>query len=215
MATSVTAFTHRRTHDGSRVLDVAHTYDLLLQARNPGEAAPVAALVTALTARGAQVNAEGRGLWKLNDGEVSIDPLLEEGLIKGLDVKVPLLDRTALIETVVKELVDIAQLAEGRLTDPQRGDTASMSGLSLLLEEYLRMARYAGEYGAVSGALGLSSYAAQPDDDSPSSLRWLLVVLVFSAALWAGWRTINTIRDANRPDDAPAAMDGAPKVPRK
>ena len=211
----MTAFTHPRTHDGGTLLDVAHTYDLLLQGLKPGEAAPVAALVAALTARGAVVNAEGRGSWKLNDGEVSIDALLEEGQVKGLDVKVPLLDRTALIETAVKELVDIAQAAEGRLTDPQRGDVASMNTLSLLLEEYLRMARYAGEYGAVSGALGLSTYAARPDDDSPSPVRWLLVACVFFAALWAGFRTINTIRDANRPDEPPAAMDGAPKVPRK
>jgi hypothetical protein len=196
------------------VLDVAHTYDLLLQAKNPGEAAPVAALVAALMSRGAQVNSTGSGTWKLSDGEVTIDPLVEEGMVKGLDVRVPLLDKTGLIETVLKALVDIAAEAQGRVTDPQRGDAATVLGLSSLLEEYLRMARYAGEYGAVSGALGLTTWATPPEEDS-SALRWVLLVGVFVVALWAGWRTINAVRDANRPQETPAPMNGAPKVPRK
>ena len=107
--------------------DVAHTYDLLLQARAPGEVAPVAALVTALTAKGAVLTPEGRGTWKLNDGEVTVEPLLEEGVVKGLDVRVPLLDRTALVEDVVKLLIEVAQVAEGRITDPQRGDANVMA----------------------------------------------------------------------------------------
>ncbi len=193
---------------------MAHTYDLLLQAGTPGEAAPVAALVTALTARGAVLSPEGRGLWKLSDGEVTIEPLLEEGLVKGLDVRVPLLDKTGLVEDVVKSLVDVAQLVQGRLTDPQRGDAATLTTLSSLLEEYLRMARYAGEYGAVSGALGLSTWASPPEEDS-STLRWVLLLVVFVIAGWAGWRTINAIRDANRAEEPPAALNGPPKVPRK
>lgn len=196
------------------MLDVAHTYDLLLQAKNPGEAAPVAALVAALMSRGAQVNSAGSGTWKLTEGEVTVDPLVEEGVVKGLDVRVPLLDKTGLIESVLKALVDVAEEARGRVTDPQRGDAATMLGLSALLEEYLRMARYAGEYGAVSGALGLSTWAAPPEEDS-SALRWVLLGFVFAVALWAGWRTINAVRDANRPEETPAPMNGTPKVPGK
>ena len=191
---------------------MAHTYDLLLQASAPGEAVPVAALVSALSARGATLSPEGRGTWKLNDGEVTIEALFEDGQVKGLDVRVPLLDRTALVEDVVKQLVEVASLAEGRLTDPQRGEAAVMSSLSMLLDEYLRMARYAGEYGGVGGALGLSTWATPPEDDS-SAFRWVLLIVVFLVAGWAGWRTINTIHNAHRPVEPPAPMDGTPKIP--
>lgn len=194
---------------------MAHSYDLLLQARAPGEVAPVAALVTALTARGAQLSPEGRGLWKLPDGEVTIEPLLEEGTVKGIDVRVPMLDRTALMEEVVKALVEVAALCEGRITDPQLGQAVTLTTMSHLLEEYLRMARYAGEYGGVSAALGLSTWAAPPEEDS-TALRWVMIVAVFVFAAWAGWGAINAIRDASStPEEAPPAMNGSPKVPRK
>ena len=81
---------------------MAHTYDLLLQASAPGEAAPVAALVGALGARGATLSPEGRGTWKLNDGEVTIEPLFEEGQVKGLDVRVPIEHAQRLREALLK-----------------------------------------------------------------------------------------------------------------
>jgi hypothetical protein len=193
---------------------VANTYDLLLQAKNPGEPAPVAALVAALNARGATVNPEGRGTWKLTGGEVTVEPLFEEGIIKGVDLRVPLADSTTLLENTVKELVDLVALVDARLTDPQRGDSVTLTSLSSVVDEYLRMARYAGEYGGVSAALGLTSYAAPPESNS-STLRLLMIAGVFLVALWAGWRTIQAIREAANPPEPPPAVDGAPKVPRK
>jgi hypothetical protein len=215
MRASLTAFVHRRTPKRRYTLDVAHTYDLLLQARTPGEAAPVAALVTALTAKGAVLTPEGRGTWKLSEGEVTVDPLLEEGVVKGLDVRVPLLDRTALVEDVVKALLEVAQAAEGRVTDPQRGDALSPGGGSALVEEYLKMARYAGEYGAVSGALGLSTWAQPPEEDS--GIRWLMMIGVFAAALWLAWTGINAWREAHRPREEEVPADVTPQrgPPRK
>lgn len=193
---------------------MAHTYDLLLQAKTPGEPAPLAALVTALNARGATVNPEGRGLWKLPGGEVTVEPLFEEGAVKGVDLRVPLADTTTLLENAVKELVEIVAEAGVRLTDPQRGDSVTLTSLSSVVDEYLRMARYAGEYGGVGAALGLTSYAAPPESDS-TTLRWLMIGGVFLFALWAGWRTIQAIREAATTHETPAAVDGAPKVPRK
>jgi hypothetical protein len=192
---------------------VAHTYDLLLQARTLGEAAPVASLVTALLARGAKLDSAGRGVWKLSD-EVVIEPLLEEGQVRGLDVRVPLLDKTLLIEEVVKNLTEVAEGCEARVTDPQRGDAVTIGTLGLVLEEYLRMARYAGEYGGVSGALGLSSYGTPPEEDS-TALRWVLIVGVFLIAVWASWNAIDAMREANRPEEPPAPMNGPPKIPGK
>ena len=102
---------------------MAHSYDLLLQAPQPGQAAPLTALVEALLARGAVLDASGTGTWRLPDGEVSVSALREEGEVRGLDVRVPFTDKTALLESVVKELVDVAEAVPARLTDPQRGDS--------------------------------------------------------------------------------------------
>lgn len=194
---------------------MAHTYDLLLQAPQPGDPAPVAELVTALNARGAVLTPDGRGSWKLPGGEVTVEVLLEEGAVKGLDLRVPLLDRTELLEATVKELVDVTEAVKARLTDPQRGDSVTLTSLGAVVDEYLRMARYAGEYGGVGGALGLTSYVAAPEEES-TTLRWLLIVAVFALALWAGWRTLSTIYQSSLPpDEPPGAVDAAPKVPRK
>lgn len=193
---------------------MAHTYDLLLQAKNPGEPAPLVALVTALNARGATVSPEGRGTWKLPGGEIAVEPLFEEGAVKGVDLRVPLADTTTLLENAVKELVDLVAQVDARLTDPQRGDSVTLTSLSSVVDAYLRMARYAGEYGGVGAALGLTSYVAPPESDS-TTLRWLMIGGVFLLALWAGWRTIQAIREAAATHETPAAVDGTPKVPRK
>ena len=174
----------------------------------------MAALVNALNARGATLSPEGRGSWKLPGGELTVDLLFEEGAVKGLDLRVPLTDQTTLLENVVKELVEVVAQVDARLTDPQRGDSVTLTSLSSVVDEYLRMARYAGEYGGVGAALGLTSYAAPTESDSPA-LRWLMIGGVFLFALWAGWRTITAIREAAAPHEAPAAVDGAPKVRRK
>ena len=190
---------------------MAHSYDLLLQAKTPGEPAPVAALVTALLARGATVDEHGKGKWKLPDGEVVIEPLSEEGKVKGLDVRVPMLDKTDLIEELVKQLVEVATAAEARVTDPQRGSDASIGSMASISEEYLRMARYAGEYGGVSEALGLSTWAAPPEESSAG--RWVLIAAVFAVAAWLAFKTLTNLRESAGPDETPAAMDGSTKIP--
>lgn len=192
---------------------MAHSYDLVLQAKTPGEPAPVAALVTALLARGAKVDEQGRGTWKLPDGEVTLEPLSEEGKVKGLDVRVPMLDKTGLLEEVVRVLAEVAAACDGRLTDPQRGAEAGAGSMALITEEYLRMARYAGEYGGEGGALGLSTWAQPPEESSAG--KWLLLIAVFAVALWVSFKTITNLRESSGTDEAPAAVDGPPKIPGK
>lgn len=193
---------------------MAHTYDLLLQAKEPGGAPPIAAFVDALHAKGATLGPEGNGAWKLTAGEVSISVLFEEGAARGLDVRVPMKDTTTLVETVAKELLEVAELTQGRVTDPQRGAEVSLTNLAAMVDEYLRVARYAGEYSGDSGAIGLTSYARPVDDDS-ASLRWLLALGVFLAAVWISWRAINAVQEATLAGQPPAAVDGATKIPGK
>lgn len=192
---------------------MAHSYDLVLQARTPGEPAPVAPLVTALLARGAKVDEAGRGTWKLPDGEVVIEPLSEDGKVKGIDVRVPMHDKTNLLEEVVKQLAEVAVACEARLTDPQRGSEAGVGSLPSISEEYLRMARYAGEYGGESAALGLSTWAQPPEESGIG--KWALIFAVFAVAMWIGWKALTNIRESSGPDETPAAMDASTKIPRQ
>lgn len=176
-----------------------HSYDLVLQGLTPADAVLLEPLVAALNARKIVVSPEGRGLWKFGGDEVRFSALMEGGVLKGLDVRVPFHDKTEMLETVVKELLEVATATNLRVMDPQRNDAVTLTSLSAVVDEYLRMARYAGEYGGVSAALGLSPMAA-PEQDS-SSFRWLLLLMVFSVALYLSWRTVamlQTARDMER-----------------
>ncbi len=178
------------------------SYDFVLQAVTPGDAPPVDAFVVALSGRGAELDAQGRGVLKVPQGQVDVAPLLENGALAGLDVRVPFHEKTELLEAVLKVLVDVAEVSQARLLDPQRGESASLGNFSSIVDEYLRMARYAGEYGGVSEALGLSTMAIAPEEDSASSVRWLLLLAAFVIALYAGWRTVVTLR-SGPPAEAP------------
>lgn len=181
-----------KTHVDSR--PVLRSYDFVLQARVQGEPAPLDSLVVALSARGAQLDARGEGVLKVSSGEAAVRPVLENGVTIGLDVRVPFHEKTEQLENVFRVLVDVAEVSEAKLLDPQRGEVASHAGFGATTEEYLRLARYAGEYGGVSEALGLTSIAAMPEEN-PTSIRWLMVLAVFVVAVYAGWRTVSTIRD--------------------
>lgn len=177
----------------------------MFQAKNVGEPIDLAALRTALAARGAVLDDTGRGTWKPLRGEVTFSPVMENGQHIGLDVRVPFQDTTDLIDLVAKAMLEIAETLQLRVMDPLRSDSVSLAGLSALQDEYLRNARYAGEYGGVSEALGLSSYAQVQDDSS--SYRWLAALAVFALALYGGWKTVVLMkaRAAQAEEDAHAA----------
>ncbi len=178
------------------------SYDFVLQAATQGDPAPLDGLVVALSGRGAELTAQGQGVLKVAGGEATVQPVLENGVTLGLDVRVPFHEKTELLEAVLKVLVDVAEVSQARLLDPQRGETASLGNFASITDEYLRMARYAGEYGGVSEALGLSTVAAAPDEDTGASVKWLLLLAAFLVALYAGWRTVVTFREAREQAEA-------------
>lgn len=177
------------------------SYDFVLQSRTPGDPAPLDQLVVALSGRGAQLDAKGQGTLKVDGGEATLQPVNENGVTIGIDVRVPFHERTELLDGVFKILVDVAEVSEARLLDPQRNETASHASFSAVTEEYLRMARYAGEYGGVSEALGLSTMAMRPEEES-NSARYLMAIAVFLVALYAGWRTVVSFREARERREA-------------
>ena len=178
------------------------SYDFVLQAATQGDPAPLDGLVVALSGRGAELTAQGQGVLKVAGGEAAVQPVLENGVTLGLDVRVPFHEKTELLEAVLKVLVDVAEVSQARLLDPQRGETASLGNFSSITDEYLRMARYAGEYGGVSEAIGLSTMATAPDEDTGASVKWLLLLAAFLVALYAGWRTVVTFREAREQAEA-------------
>ncbi len=159
----------------------------------------VEALVVALSARGAELSAEGQGTLRLEAGQVEVAPSRDEGTLVGLEVRVPFRDSSELVEAVVKLLADVAQVSEAQLLDPQRGQPASLTNFSAVTDEYLRMARYAGEYGGVSEALGLSTLVQAPDAESGQA-KVLLAIAVFLLALYGGWRAMTSLTAPAAPE---------------
>jgi hypothetical protein len=193
-----------------------HSYDLVFQSKTVGEAIALPPLVEALTSRGATLSAEGQGVWKPTRGEITFSLVKENGQLIGFDVRVPFHDSSELIELVAKAMLEISEAQNLRVMDPQRTDTVSLAGLGGLVDEYLRLARYAGEYGGVSEALGLSTYA-RPVDEESSSFKYLAALAVFVIALYAGWKTVTSVRQQRAQEEAPAdgPIKAAPAQPVK
>jgi hypothetical protein len=189
-----------------------HSYDLVFQSKQVGEAVPLEALIKSLTELGAVLAPDGRGTWKRNLGELTLGPIVEGPKVLGLDVRVPFRDKTELVEDVLKTMVDVAEANQVRVMDPQRGDEATITGMGSVLDEYLRMARYAGEYGAVSEALGLSTYAMPTEQPDSSPFRWMMILAVFALALYVGWRAMS-LRQDRPPEEPPRPLNLPAKVP--
>ena len=185
-----------------------HSYDLVFQSKQVGEAVVLQGVIAALTARGAAVSAEGRGVWKLDKGEVNVSPMTDGPKVLGLDVRVPFREKTELLEQVLQAMVDVAEATGLRVMDPQRGDEATLTTASSVSDEYLRMARYAGEYGAVSEALGLSSYVRPTTEPDSSPFRWIMIFAVFAVAIYVGYRAMTL----HRTDEPPRPVNGPPKI---
>ena len=128
---------------------------------------------------------------------------VEEG-----DVRVPFREKTELLEQVLQAMVDVAEATGLRVMDPQRGEEATLTTASSVSDEYLRMARYAGEYGAVSEALGLSSYVRPTTEPDSSPFRWIMIFAVFAVAIYVGYRAMTL----HRTDEPPRPVNGPPKI---
>lgn len=179
---------------------VQRTYDFVLQPAETGQPLDPHAVIEGLRARGASLGEDGSGTWKVGRAEVTLALLKENGQPHGYDVRLPFLDDTGPLEEVLTQLVELAETLALRIGDPQRGELASLAALSSIIDEYLRMAKYAGEYGGVSEALGLSSYASEPDD-AGGTFRWLAILVVLAVALYAGFRFFTVTNAAPDEDD--------------
>lgn len=136
-------------------------YDLLLQPKETGAPYDAAPIETLLTARGVPAaGPDGTRVWRLKHGDVEVRPLKENGVVVATELKVALSDKTELIRELVVEGVALAGEAGVRMVDPALSKTVSLSDEALIADQYLRTARYAGEYMGVSTAV-IASYGTE------------------------------------------------------
>jgi hypothetical protein len=158
-------------------------YDLLLQPKEIGAPYDPAPIETLLTARGAAAaGPDGSRVWRLKHGDVEVRPLKENGVVVATELKVTLSDKTELIRELVVEGVALAGEAGVRLVDPSLAKTVSLSDEASIAEQFLRTARYAGEYMGVSTAV-IASYGTEDPGMKPGT-KVLLGIAAFFVVIF-------------------------------
>lgn len=163
------------------------SYDLVLQAGAPGTALEVAPVEAAIRERGGITRGDGALVWRFPQGDAVALPLKEAGVVTGLELKVPFSDRTDLLATVLTSGVELARTLNLRLVDPQLARTVLEADAGAVTDEFLRIARYAGQYYGIGDALPMAVAPTQEEGLSPTT-RAVLIVLVFAVAMAAAYQ---------------------------
>lgn len=145
----------------------------------PYEAARVDAL---LSERRVSARPDGVRVWHLRHGDVEVGELREGGQVVATELRVPLADRPDLVREVLGEAAALATAAGARLVDPQLGRALAATDDTVLVDQYMRTARYAGEVTGLAEALGAGSYTAESKEVrgfQPSARFFLIAIGVF------------------------------------
>jgi hypothetical protein len=164
------------------------SYDLVLQAADPAAPLEVAPVDAAIRERGGFTRGDGALVWRFGPGEVVVVPLREAGVVTGLELKVPFSDRTDLLSALLTAGAEVAKSLQLRLVDPQLGRTVLEVDLAAVTDEYLRIARYAGQYFGLGDAFVSTVGRSEPDDGLSPALKGLLALLAFGMAMAAAYR---------------------------
>jgi len=163
------------------------SYDLVLQAGVPGAPVELAALEAAIVERGGLTRGDGALVWRFAAGDVVALPLREAGVVTGLELKVPFSERTDLLSALLSASVGLAKSLELRLVDPQLARTVRDADLGAVTDEYLRIARYAGQYFGLGDALP-SAVSAPAEDGMSPVVKGVLALLIFAVAMAAAYQ---------------------------
>lgn len=158
-------------------------YDLLLQAAQPAEPFDADRLEAAIVARGGVRRADGAVRWVFPAGEIVALRLREAGMLIGLELKVPFSDRPELLMQVASAAVELAKDTDVRLVDPQLNRTVLDAEGASMVDEFLRISRYAGQYHGLGDAL--SAPLPTSDESLSPVTKGVLALLVFAVALGA------------------------------
>lgn len=162
------------------------SYDLVLQGA-PGAQLEVAPVEAVIRERGGVTRGDGALVWRFPAGDVVVLPLREAGVVTGLELKVPFSDRTELLANVLTSGVELARTLSLRLVDPQLARTVLEADSGAVTDEFLRIARYAGQYYGIGDALPMAVAPSQEEGMSPVT-RAVLMVLVFAVAMAAAYQ---------------------------
>lgn len=157
-------------------------YELLLQtgvADAPFDPSPVDA---ALDRRGAVAQADGSRSWTLPSGQVEVRRLLEGGVLRAFELRIPLSDKLDLVRDLVTEGAALAEEAGVKLYDPQLSRTLSARDDALVADQYLATARYAGEMMGVPEAVSASF--APADEGLKPGTKVLLGIVIGTIVLY-------------------------------
>ncbi|WP_233278009.1 hypothetical protein [Myxococcus stipitatus] len=129
---------------------------MLLQTMTPGTPYEAARVDGLLSEKRVSVRADGNRLWHFQHGDVEVGVLREGGQVVATELRIPLSERTDLVREVVAEAALLANSAGARLVDPQLGRSLSANDDGMVVDQYLRTVRYAGEVAGVPEAMSTS-----------------------------------------------------------
>lgn len=132
----------------------------------------------AIDAKGAVDIGGGTRRWRLASGEIEVSRLEEGGKTVGLELKVPLSERTELVSQTLRAGMEVATQCAVRLVDPQLGRSVSEKDDGIVSEQFLRTATYAGEMMGLPEAVGASFTEPAPGLKPGTKVALGLVVLV-------------------------------------
>ncbi|MBE2250799.1 MAG: hypothetical protein IAE78_14780 [Myxococcus sp.] len=164
------------------------SYDLVLQATVPNGAFDAAPIEAAIRGQGGVTRGDGALVWRFPAGDVVVLPLREAGVVTGLELKVPFSDRTELLAGLLLAGVELARALQLRLVDPQLSRTVLEADVGAVTDEYLRIARYAGQYFGLGDALPTTMSPGEVDDGMSPVLKGVLALLVFAVAMAAAYQ---------------------------
>ncbi len=162
-----------------------HGYDLLLQPSTPGAPLDIDQLEAAVLAQGATRRGDGGLSWTVDRQELGVRRLLEGGVCRALEVRVPYHERTTALEAAFPLVVAAAEQAGVIVSDPQLNHAVRLDNLASVVDAFRRASRYAGEMMGVSEAVGASFPPRTPLERAPARLFWL-AALAFVIAVLVG-----------------------------
>lgn len=164
------------------------SYDLVLQASAPGTALDVEPVQAAIRERGGITRGDGALVWRFPMGDVVTLPVKEAGVVTGLELKVPFSDRTELLAALMTAAVELARAQNLRLVDPHLARTVLDADTSAVTDEFLRIARYAGQYYGLGDALPMAATGPSAEEGMSPVTKGLLALLVFAVAMAAAYQ---------------------------
>ena len=183
---------------------MAAGYELLIQPKAPHAAHDAQAVESALEALGARRRPDGTLMWPFGLHTVEVICLAEGDKVLASEVRVPLSEKTDLLKTVLRGASALADQLGLRVVDPHLMKEVTEADAERVATEFLSLARYAGQYMAVSEAVIASYGPAEPTGLKPGT-KLMLVLFGGLVVLWLLFDVFATPPPPPPPSSGPPA----------